>query len=161
MKKLVKKIITPMQLNWTLEMAIFIPRLMYGYLLTKEFGSPKFGLPWTDPEKNLGLFKVAFWFPSDVSNYGGIFALMPSFLAWMAAFSEAVGGVAWIIGFQTRIFSFLIFCTMMVVVFVHQIQYGYWNMMPGMGILWISVICMVTGSGKLGIDFLISKKITK
>jgi hypothetical protein len=50
---------------------------------------------------------------------------------------------------------------MIVVVFVHQIQYGYWNMMPGMGILWISVICMVTGSGKLGIDFLISKKITK
>jgi putative oxidoreductase len=159
MKEILKSIIRPTRLNLVLDLAIAIPRIFYGYLLTAEFGSPKFGMPWTSLDKNLGLFEVAFWFPPEVANYGGVFALMPSFLAWMAGFSEAVGGLAWILGFQTRIFSFLIFCTMMVVVFVHQFQYGYWNMMPGMGILWIALINMITGSGRLGIDHLISKKI--
>jgi putative oxidoreductase len=159
MKEILKSIIRPTRLNLGLDIAIAIPRIFYGYLLTFEFGSPKFGMPWTNPDKNLGLFEVAFWFPHEVENYGGVFALMPVFLAWMAGFSEAVGGLAWMVGFQTRIFSFLIFCTMMVVVFIHQFQYGYWNMMPGMGILWIAFINMITGSGLLGIDNLISKKI--
>lgn len=159
MKYIFLKLTSPVMQNWALDIAIAIPRIFYGYLLTAEFGSPKFGMPWTSPEKNLGLFEIAFWFPHDVANYGGIFALMPGFLAWMAGFSEAVGGLAWILGFQTRLFSFLILCTMLVIVFVHQIQYGYWNMMPGMGILWIALICMITGSGRFGIDYLISKKL--
>lgn len=150
-----------MQMKLGLDIVIALPRIVYGYFLTSEFGSSKFGLPWSDPDKNLGFFEVAFWFPNDVANYGGIFALMPSFFAWMAAFSEAVGGVAWILGFQTRLFSFLICCTMLVVVFVHQIQYGLWNMLPGMGILWISVINMVSGSGRFGLDNLTSKWISK
>jgi putative oxidoreductase len=159
MKNTLLKLISPLKQNWALDLSIAIPRIFYGYLLTAEFGSPKFGMPWTNPEKNLGLFEIAFWFPNDVANYGGIFDLMPSFLAWMAGFSEAVGGLAWILGFQTRLFSFLIFCTMLVVVFVHQFQYGYWNMMPGMGILWIALISIITGSGRFGMDYLIAKKL--
>lgn len=161
MKELLRKILTPKKLDLSLDLAVAIPRIVYGYLLTAEFGSPKFGLPWSDPDKNLGLFEVAFWFPNDVAEYGGIFAMMPAFLAWMAAFSEGVGGIAWILGFQTRIFSFLIFCTMLVVVFVHQIQYGYWNMLPGMGILWIAAISMIAGSGRFGLDFITSKWLSK
>lgn len=161
MKKILSALTIPMQMKLGLDIVIAIPRIVYGYFLTTEFGSPKFGLPWSDPDKNLGLFEVAFWFPNDVAEYGGIFALMPAFLAWMAAFSEGVGGIAWILGFQTRIFSFLIFCTMLVVVFVHQIQYGYWNMLPGMGILWIAAISMIAGSGRFGLDFLTSKWISK
>ncbi len=161
MKKLILKLIKPTEASWAMDIALAIPRIFYGYLLTAEFGSPKFGLPWSDPDKNLKLFEVAFWFPNDVAEYGGIFAIMPAFLAWMAAFSEGVGGIAWILGFQTRIFSFLILCTMLVVVFVHQIQYGYWNMLPGMGILWISAICMIAGSGRFGLDFLTSKWLSK
>jgi putative oxidoreductase len=161
MKEIFRKLTTPKSLDMSLDIVIALPRVVYGYLLTKEFGSPKFGLPWTDADKNLGLFEVAFWFPNDVAEYGGIFAVMPAFLAWMAAFSEGVGGIAWILGFQTRIFSFLIFCTMLVVVFVHQIQYGYWNMLTGMGILWISAISMIAGSGRFGLDFLTSKWFSK
>lgn len=161
MKKLIIKLIKPLEASWAMDMALAIPRIVFGYLLTVEFGSPKFGLPWSDPDKNLRLFEVAFWFPNDIAEYGGIFAIMPAFLAWMAAFSEGVGGVAWILGFQTRIFSFLIFCTMLVVVFVHQIQNGYWNMLPGMGILWISALSIIAGSGRFGLDFLTSKWISK
>jgi putative oxidoreductase len=147
--------------HWRQDIVMALPRIVYGYFLTANFGSSKFGLPWSDPDKNLGLFEVAFWFPEDVAAYSGIFALMPAFLAWMAAFSEAVGGIAWVLGFQTRLFSFLIFCTMVVVVFVHQIQYGLWNMLPGMGILFIAMIGMAMGSGRFGIDYLISKKLSK
>lgn len=142
-----------------LDLAVAVPRIVYGYFLTANFGSSKFGLPWSPADKNLGFFEVAFWFPPDVAEYGGVFALFPVFLAWMAAFSEAVGGLAWMLGFQTRVFSFLILCTTLVIVFVHQIQYGLWNMMPGMGIMWISIICLITGSGRFGLDYLISKKI--
>lgn len=161
LKETFKLLNIPSRIPIALDFIIAVPRIVYGYFLTAEFGSSKFGLPWSDPDKNLGFFEVAFWFPSDVAEYGGIFTIMPAFLAWMAAFSEAVGGVAWILGFQTRIFSFLIFCTMLVVVFVHQIQYGIWNMLPGMGILWISAITIVAGSGRFGLDFLTSKWLLK
>ncbi|MGL4630705.1 MAG: DoxX family protein [Leadbetterella sp.] len=147
-----------LQPHWLQDFILAIPRIVYGYFLTANFGSSKFGLPWSDPDKNLGLFEVAFWFPNDVAEYGGIFAMMPVFLAWMAGFSEAVGGVAWILGFQTRIFSFLMFCAMFVVVFVQQIQYGLWNMLPGMGILFVSIIGIGLGSGRFGLDYVLSKK---
>jgi putative oxidoreductase len=154
-----KKITAPTLMpHWLQDLVLALPRIIYGYFLTMNFGSSKFGLPWSPADKNLGLFEVAFWFPADIATYGGIFAVMPAFLAWMAAFSEAVGGVAWVLGFQTRLFSFLIFCTMFVVVFVHQMQNGLWNMMPGMGILFISLICMALGSGRFGLDYLLSKK---
>jgi putative oxidoreductase len=157
-KSITKPTILP---NWLQDLVMAIPRIVYGYFLTANFGSSKLGLPWSPADKNLGLFEVAFWFPPDVAEYGGIFALTPVFFAWMAAFSEAVGGIAWVMGFQTRIFSFLIFCTMAVVVFVHQIQYGLWNMLPGMGILFIALIGMAMGSGRFGIDYLLSKKLNK
>jgi putative oxidoreductase len=157
--KLIKQVTMPtLQPHWLQDLVLALPRIIYGYFLTMNFGSSKFGLPWSPTDKNLGLFEVAFWFPTDVAEYGGIFALMPVFFAWMAAFSEAVGGLVWIAGFQTRIFSFLIFCTMFVVVFIHQMQYGLWNMLPGMGIMFISLIGMALGSGRFGLDYLFSKK---
>lgn len=157
---MLQKITKPVLTNWLLDIAIAIPRIVYGYMLTVEFGSPKFGLPWTDEDKNLNLFEVVFWFPQDVAEYGGIFGMAPEFFAWMAAFAEGVGGLAWMLGFQTRFFSFLILCTMIVIVFIHQFKYGLWNMMPGMGIMWIALITLIMGSGKLGIDYIITKKIT-
>jgi putative oxidoreductase len=160
MLKIFKKLTQPILLHhWAQDLAIALPRIVYGYFLTANFGASKFGMPWSPADKNLGLFEVAFWFPADVAAYGGVFAQASVFLAWMAAFSEAVGGLAWIFGFQTRLFSFLIFCTMLVVVFVHQIQYGLWNMLPGMGILWVALLGMVMGSGRFGLDYLISKKL--
>ncbi len=156
MKKLFAPIIMP---YWWQDLLLAIPRIVYGYLLAADFGAAKFGLPWTPEDKNLGFFEVAFWFPQDVATYGGIFALFPVFFAWMGAFSEAVGGIFWILGLKTRVFSFLIFCTMFVAAFLQQFHNGMWNMLPSLGFLWISLFYMIQGSGRFGLDYLIAKKI--
>lgn len=145
--------------QWWQDLFLTLPRLVCGFLLTTDFGAAKFGLPWSPTEKNLGFFEVAFWFPNDVAEYGGIFAAFPAFFAWMGAFSEAVGGLFWIFGLQTRVFSFLIFCTMLVAIFMQQFNNGTWNMLPAAGFLWVSMFYMVLGSGRFGIDYLISKKL--
>ena len=75
-------------------------------------------MPWSPNDANLGLFEVAFWFPNDVANFGGIFAIAPAFFSWMGAFAEAVGGLLLLFGFQTRITSFLIKFTMLVAIFM-------------------------------------------
>lgn len=134
-----------------------IPRIICGLLLTSSFGSDKFGLPWSSTD-NLGFFEVVAWFPKDVSEYGGIFELFPVFFAWMGAFSEAVGGLTLILGFQTRVSSFLIMCTMLVAIFMQKWDQGVWGMLPAMGFLWVSVYNLYLGSGKFGIDYLLTKK---
>jgi putative oxidoreductase len=157
--KIIQTITTPTLLpHWYQDLVVTIPRMVCGYLLTVEFGSPKFGLPWSDPDNGLSFFEVAFWFPNDVASYGGIFAIAPAFFAWMGAFSEAIGGLLLIIGFQTRIASFLIVCTMLVAIFMQQIQNGLWNCLPAMGFLWIGLFYTILGSGRFGLDYLLTKK---
>ena len=156
---MLKKITQPLLMPyWWQDLIIAIPRVVCGYLLAFEFGAPKFGMPWSPDDKNLGLFEVVFWFPEDVKAYGGIFAMFPGFFAWMGAFSEAVGGIFLVLGLQTRLFSFLIVCTMMVAVFIQQIDNGLWGMLSGMGFLWVAVYTMIQGSGRFGLDYLITKK---
>ena len=154
-KRIIKPICLPV---WWQDLVVTVPRIICGLLLTIDFGSTKFGMPWSPAEKNLGLFEVAFWFPNDVSEYGGIFTLFPAFFAWIAAFSEAVGGLFLAFGFLTRINAFLILCTMLVAVLMQQWQQGTWNMLPALGFAWLSMHQMVLGSGRFGLDFLISKK---
>lgn len=147
--------------KWWQDVLIAIPRIVCGYLLTTDFGAAKFGMPWSPADKNLGLFEVAFWFPEDVKGYGGIFAAMPVFFAWMGAFAEAVGGLLLLLGFQTRIASFLIVCTMLVAIFMQQLPNGMWNALPAMGFLWAALYTMIMGSGRFGADYLIAKKLYK
>lgn len=159
MKKLLYRLTKPsLQPHLFQEIILTVPRLVCGYLLTTDFGAAKFGLPWSPEEKNLGFFEVAFWFPNDVAHYGGLFALFPAFLAWMGAFSEAVGGLALLLGFQTRLFSFLIVCTMLTAMFAQQFEAGLWNMLPAMGFLWVSMTHLVLGSGRFGLDYIITQK---
>ncbi|CAN5509538.1 hypothetical protein BH11BAC3_BH11BAC3_23560 [soil metagenome] len=156
---IIKRIIQPITMpSWWQDLLLVIPRIVCGYLLTANFGADKFGLPWSDVDKNLGLFEIAFWFPGDVANYGGIFAKFPIFFAWMAGFSEAVGGIFLLLGFQTRIASFLILATMCGAIFLQQIQQGMWNTLPALGFLWVSLYSLVLGSGRFGLDYLISNK---
>ena len=75
-------------------------------------------MPRSPIDANLGLFEVAFWFPNDVTSYGGIFAIAPILFAWMGAFAEAVGGLLLLFGFQTRITPFLIMFTMLAAIFM-------------------------------------------
>ncbi len=154
-RQLTKPILMP---HWAQDALLTIPRIICGYLLTADFGAAKFGLPWSPADANLGFFEVAFWFPNDVADYGGIFALAPAFFAWMGAFSEAVGGALLLLGFQTRIVSFLILCTMLVAVFLQQWSQGLWMMLPALGFLWVSLFYLVLGSGRFGFDYLIDKK---
>ncbi len=156
MKKIFASVPMPF---WWQDLILAFPRIVCGYLLTADFGAAKFGLPWSPSENGLGLFEVAFWFPQDVAHYGGIFAVAPAFFAWMGAFSEAVGGLFLLFGFQTRIFSLLIFCTMLVAIFAQQIQDGLWNCLPALGFLWVSLFTLLLGSGRFGVDYWIAKKL--
>ncbi|WP_162127245.1 DoxX family protein [Flavobacterium phycosphaerae] len=159
--KILKQITKPtLSLHWSQDLLLAIPRIICGFLLTANFGAAKFGLPWSPADNNLGYFEVAFWFPNDVAAYGGIFALAPAFFAWMGAFSEAVGGIFLLLGFQTRIASFLIMGTMLVAIFMQQIQNGLWNCLPAMGFLWIGIFYMILGSGRFGIDYVVTRKKT-
>jgi putative oxidoreductase len=153
--KITKPIILP---HWLQDLFLAIPRIVCGFLLTSNFGASKFGLPWSPVDKNLGLFEVAFWFPKDVSHYGGIFAAFPIFFAWIGAFSEAIGGIFLLIGFQTRIASFLIMSTMLVAIFMQQINNGLWDCLAAMGFLWVAMAYLILGSGRFGIDYLLNKK---
>ncbi len=155
-KKLTAPILMP---YWWQDLLFAMPRVFCGYLLTADFGSAKFGLPWSPAENNLGLFEVAFWFPNDVAEYGGIFAMFPAFFAWMGAFSEAIGGIFWMLGLQVRLFSWLILCTMLVAVFMQQFDNGLWNMLPALGFMWLSIFYLILGSGRFGLDHLISQKL--
>ena len=155
MRRITKPVLLPF---WWQDLLLAIPRVVCGYLLTSSFGADKFGLPWTPADRNLGLFEIVFWFPEDVSNYGGIFAKFPVFFAWMAGFSEAVGGFLFMLGFQTRISALLILTTMMGAIFLQQIQQGMWNTLPALGFLWVSIYSLTIGSGRFGLDYLLFKK---
>lgn len=154
-----KTMINPIiQKHWFGDFLFAIPRVTCGFLLTSGFGSDKFGLPWSSTP-NLGFFEVVAWFPQDVADFGGIFAVFPVFFAWMGAFSEAVGGLTLMLGFKTRISAFLILCTMLVAIFLQKWNGPVWNMLPAMGFLWVAIFTMYLGSGRFGLDYLISKKL--
>ncbi len=160
--KIFQRLTAPISMpTWWQDLLLILPRVVCGYLLSANFGAAKFGLPWSPAENNLGFFEVAFWFPNDVAAYGGIFKMFPAFFAWMGAFSEAVGGIFLLLGLQTRVFSFLIFCTMFVAAFIQHGGGDSWNMLPAIGFGWVALYCMILGSGRFGIDFLISKKMKK
>ena len=141
--------------GWIANIMISIPRVIGGLLLSIDFGSSKFGMPWTDQEQGLALFEIASWFPEDVAQFGVPFSLAPWFFAWMGGASEAIGGLFLMLGFGTRIAAFFIMSTMLVAIFYQKWGEGTWGMLPAMGFLWISIYALVLGSGKLGIDHLI------
>ena len=160
MKTIIKNVIKPVtQKHWFADLAFAIPRFICGMLLAIDFGASKFGMPWTDKGQNLDLFEVAAWFPEDVASYGGIFAVAPIFFAWMGAFSEAVGGLFLAFGLKTRVASFLIMCTMLVAIFLQKWGQGTWSMLPAMGFLWIAMYNLYFGSGRFGLDYLLTKTI--
>lgn len=156
--KILKLLIIPiLQKHWFADMIFAIVRFVCGMLLAIDFGASKFGMPWTPDHRNLNLFEVPAWFPEDVAAYGGIFAVAPVFFAWMGAFSEAVGGILLALGLKTRIAAFLIMCTMLVAIFMQKWGQGSWFLLPAMGFLWVAIYNLYLGSGRFGLDYLISK----
>lgn len=143
--------------NYASDLAFALSRIIAGLLLTLDFGSSKFGLPWSNGSEELGLFQVASWFPADVANFGFPFDLAPHFFAWMGAASEAIGGFLLVLGLFTRFSSFLVACTMLVAIFFQKWGGGTWGMLPAMGFLWVAIQGMVLGSGRFGLDHLLTK----
>ena len=154
MRHILRPLLLP---HWWQDILLALPRVVCGYLLTSDFGAAKFGLPWSPPDKNLGLFEVVFWFPHDVAAYGGVFAMFPVFFAWMGAASEALGGLLLVLGLQTRLAAFLVWCTMLVAIFMQQLHQGMWNVLPAAGFLWASLPALVLGSGRFGVDYFLAK----
>ncbi|NAS13125.1 DoxX family protein [Poritiphilus flavus] len=160
MMKILKQLIKPvLQNHWIADAVFALIRFIGGMIIALEFGAPKFGMPWTDDDRNLDFFEVVAWFPEDVAAYGGIFALAPVFFAWMGAFSEAVGGLFLALGLKTRVASFLIMCTMLVAIFCQKWGGSTWGLLPAASFLWISVYNLYLGSGRFGLDYLISKRL--
>lgn len=159
MKRLFQRLTHPIILKHPPAELLFTAiRIFCGGVLAIDFGASKFGMPWTPDGQNLQLFEVAAWFPEDVASYGGIFTMAPIFFAWMGAFSEAVGGVLLALGFQTRIAAFLICCTMLTAVTMQQWDRGLYACLPALSFLWVGLYALYFGSGRFGIDFLITKK---
>lgn len=162
MTKILKTILQPVvQKHWFADLIFGCIRIITGLLLAIDFGASKFGMPWTPGGQNLNLFEVSAWFPRDVETYGGIFAAMPIFFAWMGAFSEAVGGLFFALGLKTRVAAFLMMCTMLVAILLQKWGQGTWGMLPAMGFLWVSIYHLYLGSGRFGLDFIISNKLFK
>ena len=159
LKRLTKPIIFE---KWYMNLLITLPRVLGGLMLCFEFGSSKFGMPWSTTNE-LGLFQVASWFPEDISKFGFPFVLAPKLFAWIGAAAEAIGGLFLAIGLGTRIWSILLSITMLTAIFFQKcpdaMEYGSsWPLLPAIGFLWISIYSIVLGSGKFGVDYLISRK---
>lgn len=145
-----------LQTTWIADLSFAIIRVLCGLGLSVGFGADKFGVPWTPDSQNLKLFEVSAWFPQDVAEFGGIFAIAPVFFAWMGAFSEAVGGVLLALGIATRINAFLIVSTMLVAIFYQHSNAQLWNLLPAISFLWVGIYNLFLGSGRFGIDHLIT-----
>jgi putative oxidoreductase len=162
-KRLIKKTLIPTKINSLFaNLLIAFPRIVCGLVLSIDFGASKFGMPWTDSSQNLSLFEVASWFPEDIAKFGFPFSISPLFFAWLAAASEAIGGIFLAIGLGTRFWSLLIGITMLVAIFYQKwpdlMEQGVWAILPALGFLWVCIYGIVLGSGKFGLDYIISKK---
>lgn len=157
------KVFQPLKFeSWVSHVGIAIPRILAGLSLSFEFGASKFGLPWSTTEE-MGLFQVAAWFPEDVAAFGFPFTLAPGALAWMAAATEAIGGLFLAFGLGTRIAGFFLAMTMLTAIFFQKLpdvlEYGSsWPILPAVGFLWVAIYSMVLGSGKIGVDYWITPK---
>ena len=158
MKRLLEKLLsTQPQSNWIADTIISLPRIVGGLLLAFVFGASKFGVPWSS--NDLPLFGTPDWFIEDVSKFGGVFGIAPILFSWLAAASETFGGIMLALGLKTRLAAFMIMCTMLVAIFFQKWDSGVWGILPALGFLWVSLYSMVLGSGRLGIDYFLSRKI--
>lgn len=143
--------------GWISNILLAVPRVGVGLILAFEMGVRKFGMPWTSADLDLSLFEVSDAFVSGVDSFGLPFSQAPGVFAWLAAASEAIGGLFLVLGLGTRFFSFLLMVTMLVAVFFSKWEEGVIAMLPALGFLWVSIYGLIIGSGKIGLDYLFQK----
>lgn len=160
MRRFLETVFSPIiQKSYAADALLALPRIISGLALAFVFGASKFGMPWSPKAADLSLFEVSGWFVDDVSNFGGVFAEYPLTLAWLAAATEAIGGLFLLFGLKTRLTSFFLALTMLTAIFFQKWNDGLWAMLPAMGFLWVAIHGLVLGSGRFGIDYVISEKL--
>ena len=75
----------------------------------------------------------------------------------MDLFAEAIGGLLLLSRCKTRIVSVLTKRTMLVALFIRQINNGVWNCLAAMGFLQMAMFYLILGSGRFDIDYLRTK----
>jgi putative oxidoreductase len=103
-------------------------------------------------------------FVQDLPSYG-----IPTFLGYLAAWSELAGAILLLAGLLTRIDAFLLACTMGVATFVVQLPDALREVQPGanryfaamhgielpFALLAAALAVVILGPGRLSLDFLI------
>lgn len=103
-------------------------------------------------------------FAHDLPGYG-----IPSFLGYVAAWSELAGGVLLIVGLLTRLDAFLLACTMAVAAFVVKLPDALYEAQPGSiklfvvmkgiqteaALLAITLALVFLGGGRFSLDALL------
>ncbi len=139
LQAIIKPIVMP---HWSQDLILLLPRLIGCYFLCVNFGGSKFPVP--------------DWFIQDVAKLGFPF---PTFFAWCAVLTEVVGSFLIMIGLFTRVAAFNLMVTMLVAIFLQKWDTEVWEKLPAMGFLWIALFTLVLGSGRYGVDYLLSRKI--
>lgn len=143
--------------HWYLEATKSIPQILGGLILSFHYGSRNMGPIWATADSPLQAFEIDPAFVNAVAKFGGIYALYPSFFAGAAASIEIYGGLCLVFGCFTRITSFFVFVIMLVTLMFREFD-GSWSYIPVCLYLALSILGMLLGSGKLGIDYYLSKR---
>jgi putative oxidoreductase len=142
MKKTMQKWITPVAINNVYaDLLLALPRIVACFFLATRFGWSKFPTP--------------DWFIKDVAALG---LPLPFFFAWAAVITEVIGAGCLVIGLGTRVWGFMLTCTMLVAIFLQKWDGELWEKLPAMGFLWVAIYAIVLGSGRFGLDYWIAKR---
>ena len=136
---------------WGRDLLLALPRISAGLILATQNGARKFGVPWSPPEKELGLFEVSPGFVEFISDSDMVFAAAPLLFAWLAGFSEVVGALFMAFGLCTRTASFLVAFTMAVAASHHWGE-GVGEMLHALAFGWVAFYSLILGSGRMGLD---------
>jgi len=143
--------------DWHLSLIAALPQIIGGFLLTFHYSAHNMGVPWHSKFNDLPMFKISSGFVAHVREFGSIFTTYPVFFSYAAALSMFFGGICLMVGCLTRFASFLIFWVMIITLFFREFDHS-WSYIPTFAFLSISILGIWFGSGRLGVDYFISKK---
>lgn len=152
-EEFIKKLFSTVEFeSWILNILMAVPRITIGYFLLFDFWRLKIGMPINELQ-SIDAHALAF-FESFAVDYAKI-------LPWLEKLGYWTQGGMLITGFNTRLLSLSLILTLLEHVFAQLYIMHLIPLFPVLLVLIIYSYSLVLGSGKLGIDFLISKKFSK
>lgn len=142
--------------EWYLDFITAIPQIIGGFYLTFYYSPQNMGVPWNTGFNDLQPLRVSNDFVETVNRFGSIFSIFPDFFACAACYSMFFGGILFILGCCIRLTSFFIFWVMLTTLLFREFDYS-WSYIPTFAFLSLSILGLWFGSGKFGLDYLISK----